>query len=135
MPLHFLGFVYREIKHSLADMEKMFTLLNESEEIKDKPNAINLIPGDATVRFEGVNFSYEANRQILFDLSFEIPASHNIAIVGHSGSGKSTISRLLFRFYDIKSGRILVNNQDIRDFNSAKFTCNYRHCSPRYGFV
>lgn len=115
MPLHFLGFVYREIKHSLADMEKMFTLLNESEEIKDKPNAINLIPGDATVRFEGVNFSYEANRQILYDLSFEIPAGHNIAVVGHSGSGKSTISRLLFRFYDISSGRILVNNQDICD--------------------
>ena len=115
MPLHFLGFVYREIKHSLADMEKMFTLLNESEEIKDKPKAINLIPGNATVRFEGVNFSYEANRQILFNLSFEIPAGHNIAVVGHSGSGKSTISRLLFRFYDISSGRILVNNQDIRD--------------------
>ncbi|TFH12756.1 MAG: ABC transporter ATP-binding protein/permease [Nitrosomonadales bacterium] len=115
MPLHFLGFVYREIKHSLADMEKMFTLLTESEEIKDKPGAPDLIPGDVSVRFESVNFSYESNRQILFDMSFDIPAGHNIAVVGHSGSGKSTISRLLFRFYDVTGGRILVNNQDIRD--------------------
>ncbi|MGV7235297.1 MAG: ABCB family ABC transporter ATP-binding protein/permease [Nitrosomonadaceae bacterium] len=115
MPLHFLGFVYREIKHSLADMEKMFTLLMESEEIKDKSGASDLVQGDASVRFENVNFSYEPNRQILFDMSFDIPAGHNIAVVGHSGSGKSTISRLLFRFYEVTSGRILVNNQDIRN--------------------
>ena len=115
MPLHFLGFVYREIKHSLADMEKMFALLSESEEIKDKSGATDLIPGEATVRFEGVNFSYEPNRQILFDMCFDIPAGHNIAVVGHSGSGKSTLSRLLFRFYDVTGGRILINNQDIRD--------------------
>ncbi len=115
MPLHFLGFVYREIKHSLADMEKMFTLLMESEEIKDKSGASDLVQGDASVRFENVNFSYEPNRQILFDMSFDIPAGHNIAIVGHSGSGKSTISRLLFRFYEVTSGRILVNDQDIRN--------------------
>lgn len=115
MPLHFLGFVYREIKHSLADMEKMFTLLMESEEIKDKSGASDLVQGDASVRFENVNFSYEPNRQILFDMSFDIPAGHNIAIVGHSGSGKSTISRLLFRFYEVNSGRILVNDQDIRN--------------------
>jgi ABC-type transport system involved in Fe-S cluster assembly fused permease/ATPase subunit len=115
MPLHFLGFVYREIKHSLADMEKMFALLSESEEIKDKSGATELIPGEATVRFEGVNFSYESNRQILFNLSFDIPAGHNIAVVGHSGSGKSTLSRLLFRFYDVTGGRILINNQDIRN--------------------
>ncbi len=115
MPLHFLGFVYREIKHSLADMEKMFTLLMESEEIKDKSGASDLVQGDASVRFEDVNFSYEPNRQILFDMSFDIPAGHNIAIVGHSGSGKSTISRLLFRFYEVNSGRILVNDQDIRN--------------------
>jgi len=115
MPLHFLGFVYREIKHSLADMEKMFTLLMESEEIKDKSGASDLVQGDASVRFENVNFSYEPNRQILFDMSFDIPAGHNIAIVGNSGSGKSTISRLLFRFYEVTSGRILVNDQDIRN--------------------
>ena len=114
MPLHFLGFVYREIKHSLADMEKMFTLLTESEEIKDKSGASDLVKGDASVRFENVNFNYEPNRQILFDMSFEIPAGHNIAVVGHSGSGKSTISRLLFRFYEVTSGSILVNGQDIR---------------------
>ena len=113
MPLHFLGFVYREIKHSLADMEKMFSLLTEREEIKDKSNALDLVQGDASVRFENVNFSYESNRQILFDMSFDIPAGHNIAVVGHSGSGKSTISRLLFRFYEVTSGRILVNDQDI----------------------
>ncbi len=115
MPLHFLGFVYREIKHSLVDMEKMFKLLTESEEIKDRPGAADLILGDAAVRFEGINFSYESNRQILFDMSFDIPAGHNVAVVGHSGSGKSTLSRLLFRFYDVTSGRILINNQDIRD--------------------
>ena len=114
MPLHFLGFVYREIKHSLADMEKMFTLLTESEEIKDKSGASDLVKGDASVRFENVNFNYEPNRQILFDMTFEIPAGHNIAVVGHSGSGKSTISRLLFRFYEVTSGSILVNGQDIR---------------------
>ena len=115
MPLHFLGFVYREIKHSLADMEKMFNLLAENEEIKDKPDAVELIAGEAAVRFEGVNFSYESNRRILFDVSFDIPAGRNVAVVGHSGSGKSTLSRLLFRFYDVKEGRILVNGQDIRD--------------------
>ncbi len=114
MPLHFLGFVYREIKHSLADMEKMFTLLTESEEIKDKSGASDLVKGDASVRFENVNFYYEPNRQILFDMTFDIPAGHNIAVVGHSGSGKSTISRLLFRFYEVTSGSILVNGQDIR---------------------
>ena len=104
MPLHFLGFVYREIKHSLADMEKMFSLLAENEEIKDKPDAADLVAGDAAVRFEEVNFSYEPNRQILFDVSFDIPAGRNVAVVGHSGSGKSTLARLLFRFYDVTSG-------------------------------
>ncbi len=115
MPLHFLGFVYREIKHSLADMEKMFSLLAENEEIKDKSGAADLVPGYSAVRFEDVNFSYESNRQILFNVSFDIPAGRNVAVVGHSGSGKSTLARLLFRFYDIDSGRILINNQDIRD--------------------
>ncbi len=115
MPLQFLGFVYREIKHSLADMERMFSLLGEDEEVQDHPGAADLSPGDAAIHFENVNFGYDSNRQILFDVSFDIPAGHNLAVVGHSGSGKSTLSRLLFRFYDITSGRILVNGQDIRN--------------------
>lgn len=115
MPLHFLGFVYREIKHSLADMEKMFSLLAENEEIKDKPGAADLILRDSGVRFEHVNFGYESNRQILFDVSFEIPAGRTIAVVGHSGSGKSTLARLLFRFYDVTDGRILISGQNISE--------------------
>lgn len=115
MPLHFLGFVYREIKHSLADMEKMFNLLEENEEIKDRPDAIELVGKDAEVCFENVDFSYEPNRQILFDVSFKIPPGSNVAVVGHSGSGKSTLARLLFRFYDTTSGRVLINGQDIKD--------------------
>ncbi|MBX9894735.1 MAG: ABC transporter ATP-binding protein/permease [Nitrosomonas sp.] len=115
MPLHFLGFVYREIKHSLADMERMFTLLDESREIKDKPDAHVLETSHATIRFRDVHFYYEPDRQILFDVTFDIPAGQNIAVVGHSGSGKSTLARLLFRFYDVQSGCILINDQDIRD--------------------
>ncbi len=115
MPLHFLGFVYREIKHSLADMEKMFGLLHENEEIRDKPGASGLVAGDAGIRFEHVDFGYEPNRQILFDVSFDIPPGRNTAVAGHSGSGKSTLARLLFRFYDPAAGRILINGQDIRN--------------------
>ena len=114
MPLHFLGFVYREIKHSLTDMEKMFGLLAENKEIQDNPAATTLNARHAKISFNQVNFSYEPNRQILFDVSFNIEAGQNIAIVGHSGSGKSTLSRLLFRFYDINSGTISINHQDIR---------------------
>ena len=115
MPLHFLGFVYREIKHSLADMERMFSLLVENKEIEDNPGARILNSQNATIRFVDVNFGYESNRQILHNVSFNIPAGQNVAVVGHSGSGKSTLSRLLFRFYDVSAGCILVNNQDIRD--------------------
>ncbi|MBI2312361.1 MAG: ABC transporter ATP-binding protein/permease [Betaproteobacteria bacterium] len=115
MPLHFLGFVYREIKHSLADMERMFDLLGEHAEIQDRPGARDLVAVDAPVRFEHVDFSYEKKRQILHDVSFEIPAGRTVAVVGASGSGKSTLARLLFRFYDISGGRILVNGQDLRD--------------------
>jgi ATP-binding cassette, subfamily B, heavy metal transporter len=115
MPLHFLGFVYREIKHSLADMEKMFGLLEQNAEVQDRPGAAQLVAGDARVTFQRVDFSYESKRQILFDVSLDVPAGRTVAVVGASGSGKSTLARLLFRFYDVSGGRILVNGQDIRD--------------------
>jgi len=114
MPLHFLGFVYREIRHALADMEKMFSLLHEDREIADAPNATTLQVDNAAVQFEQVSFAYAPDRQILFDVSFAIPAGHKVAVVGASGAGKSTLSRLLFRFYDVQQGRILINGQDIR---------------------
>ena len=115
MPLHFLGFVYREIRHSLADMERMFGLLDQHEEVKDKPGAPALEVADGMVRFEHVQFGYDSRRPILHDLSFEIPAGHKVAVVGASGAGKSTLARLLFRFYDVDGGRITIDGQDIRD--------------------
>lgn len=115
MPLNFLGFVYREIKHSLADMEKMFNLLRNNPDVQDKPDAKRLETSNGVVRFENVNFGYNDNRQILHDVSFEIPAGKKVAVVGHSGAGKSTLSRLLFRFYEINTGRILIDEQDIRE--------------------
>lgn len=119
MPLHFLGFVYREIRHSLADMEKMFRLLHEHKEIADAPDAKMLSVGQASVCFSDVNFSYEPDRQILHAVNFEIPAGHTIAVVGASGAGKSTLSRLLFRFYDVGQGSIQINGQDIRSVTQS----------------
>lgn len=118
-PLNFLGFVYREIKHALADMERLFGLLEKEQEIVDKPSAQVLDTRHASVKFEHVDFGYELNRQILFDVSFEIPAGHTLAVVGASGAGKSTLSRLLFRFYDVSEGAIKINDIDVRDLEQA----------------
>ena len=119
MPLHFLGFVYREIRHALADMEKMFSLLHEHREIADAPDAQVLPAGKAEVRFEQVSFGYAPDRQILFDVSFAIPEGDTVAVVGASGAGKSTLSRLLFRFYDVQRGRILINGRDVREVTQS----------------
>jgi len=115
VPLNFLGMVYREIKQSLADMDKMFRLMSQNLEVKDKPGAPELPEGPAAVVFSNVNFGYEANRKILFDVSFSIPAGSRVAVVGHSGSGKSTLARLLYRFYDVTDGSINVCGIDVRE--------------------
>jgi ATP-binding cassette subfamily B protein len=114
LPLGFLGFVYREIRHSLADMERMFSLLEKKEEIRDSEDAGQLKVMAGRIAFEHVNFAYDPARPILHDISFEIDSGRKLAIVGASGSGKSTIVRLLYRFYDPQQGRILIDGQDIR---------------------
>ena len=113
LPLGFLGIIYRQLKYALADMDMMFKLLERDAEIKDRPDANELAVSQGVVRFENVDFAYQPDRQILHEVSFDIPAGNKIAIVGPSGSGKSTIARLLFRFYDVQAGCISIDGQDI----------------------
>jgi len=114
IPLGFLGIIYRSMKHAMADMDLMFKLLDKVPEIQDAENAIDLTVKQATVKFEHVNFAYHPDRQILHDVSFEIPTGKKLAIVGPSGAGKSTLARLLFRFYEVSDGKITIDGQDIK---------------------
>ncbi len=113
-PLNFIGFVYREIRQGLTDIEQMFDLLDVDAEIKDAPDAVELSVGQGAIAFNDVHFAYDPERQILKGISFEVPAGKTVAVVGPSGAGKSTISRLLYRFYDVQQGSITVDGQDVR---------------------
>ncbi len=115
LPLGFLGIVYRQIKYSLADMDLIFKLLERKPEITDRPGAPDLEVSGGSIRFEGVDFAYQPQRQILYGLDLEVPTGRKVAVVGHSGAGKSTLARLIYRFYDVNAGRITIDGQDVRD--------------------
>ncbi|WP_295008945.1 ABC transporter ATP-binding protein/permease [uncultured Dechloromonas sp.] len=119
MPLNFLGIVYREIRQALTDIERMFNLLHENQEIADSPDARELPSGPLQINFDAVDFAYEANRQILKNLNFAIAPGKTVAVVGHSGAGKSTLARLLYRFYDVRGGAIRINGHDLRSLRQG----------------
>ncbi|HAS50834.1 MAG TPA: metal ABC transporter permease [Gammaproteobacteria bacterium] len=114
IPLNFLGIVYRQIKYALADMDDLIRLFERTPEVRDAPDAVPLQVTQGELRFEHVNFGYQPDRQILFDVSFTVPPGRKLAVVGASGAGKSTIGRLLFRFYDVQGGRVLIDGQDLQ---------------------
>ncbi len=124
LPLNFLGIIYRALKYSLADMDMMLKLLDTEREVKDIDNAKQLIVSDAVIRFDNVCFDYNKDRKILDKLSFDVPRGHKVAVVGPSGAGKSTLARLLFRFYDVDSGDIFIDGQNIKSVTQSSLRDN-----------
>ena len=124
IPLNFFGFIYREISQGLTDLNSLFSILKIEPEINDKENAVSMKFNKAEINFKNVSFSYDGKRKVLDNINFNIPSGSSLAIVGPTGAGKSTISRLLFRFYDVTKGRILINGKDIRDISQASLRKN-----------
>jgi len=124
IPLNFLGIIYRALKYALADMDMMLKLLDTENTVQDVDSAAELKVSEAVVRFENVSFDYSSDRKILANVSFEIPHGHKVAVVGPSGAGKSTLARLLFRFYDVDSGTITIDGQNIREVTQTSLRGN-----------